>query len=116
MKQVVTLIFLINVLALTNCRHQPVNTAASKGAEETITGKVHYISLEGGFWGIIARDGRKFDPVNLPQKYQKEGLKISFTAEKIEDVASIHMWGQIIRILEVKEINRPNREYQEGSK
>jgi hypothetical protein len=116
MKQAVTLIFLINVLAFTNCRHQSINTAAPKGAKETITGTVHYINLEGGFWGIITKDGRKFDPVNLPTKYQKEGLEINFTAEKLKDAFSIHMWGQIIKIQEIKAINQPDIQNQESSK
>jgi hypothetical protein len=71
--------------------------------EKYISGTVKYVGLEGGFWGIVADDGQKYDPVNLPKDYQKDGMKVKFRAQEIEDVASIHMWGKIIRILEIAE-------------
>ena len=62
------------------------------------TGTVRFQQLEGGFWGIIADDGRKFDPMGLDAKFQKDGLRVRFEATPDPDRMSTHMWGTIVRI------------------
>jgi hypothetical protein len=62
------------------------------------TGVIKYINLEGGFYGIIGKNGN-YDPVNLPRLFQQDGLRVEFTAELVTDMASIHMWGKIIRLV-----------------
>ncbi|MBN1696001.1 MAG: hypothetical protein JW881_00685 [Spirochaetales bacterium] len=71
----------------------------------TDIGKVTYIDLEGGFWGIIGSKG-KYDPVNLPGEFCVEGLLVIFRAELIKDAASIHMWGQLIRIIKIEKLEQ----------
>ena len=106
MKRVLIFIFCISMIILTNCNHPTTGTSGSEVPTETITGTIHHINLEGGFWGIIGDDGTKYNPVNLPPEYQKEGLRVEITAEKIEKGVSIQMWGQMIRILKIKQISR----------
>ena len=62
------------------------------------TGIITYISLEGGFFGIISDDGNKYDPINLEPQFEIDGLRVIFIGQ-ILDLFSIHMWGRIIRIL-----------------
>lgn len=69
-----------------------------------IVGTVHYINLEGGFWGIRGDDGKNYDPINLSPELQKEGLRAEFKFKIKKDVAGIHMWGRIVEILEYKVI------------
>ena len=40
----------------------------------TITGTVVYLNLEGGVYVIRGDGGRTYNPSNLPEKYQKDGL------------------------------------------
>ena len=54
-------------------------------------GTVRYIPLEGGFYGIIADDGKKYLPLNLPEKYKHDGLRVCFRAKLRKDVATISM-------------------------
>jgi len=75
----------------------------------TTTGTVTYIDLEGGFYGIIGDNQENYDPINLPDKFQKEGLKVRFTAIYRDDLANFHMWGRIIEILQIEEININNQ-------
>ncbi len=63
-----------------------------------INGTVKYISLAGGFWGIIGFDGQEYRPVNLPKRYQKEGLEVHFSVKEVDEM-SIFMWGTTVRIL-----------------
>lgn len=62
------------------------------------TGTVTWVSLEGPFYGIIADDGTRYDPLNLPDEYAHDGFRIGFTGTEEPDMASIHMWGTIITI------------------
>ncbi|MHC1745715.1 MAG: hypothetical protein AB9895_01065 [Negativicutes bacterium] len=61
------------------------------------TGTVNYIDLEGGFWGIVAADGKKYDPLNLPMEFKKEGLRVHVEGV-VKNVIGIHMWGTVIEI------------------
>ncbi|MBN2572339.1 MAG: protease inhibitor I42 family protein [Ignavibacteriales bacterium] len=66
------------------------------------TGTVRYVELEGGFYGIYADNGEHYDPINLPEEFKIDGLRIEFTFIKRDDLASFHMWGCLIEIKDVK--------------
>lgn len=63
-----------------------------------ITGKMAYIPLSGGFWGILGENGERFRPVNeLPDDYRLEGLPVRVSATEHHGL-SIFMWGTQIKI------------------
>ncbi|RLE68274.1 MAG: hypothetical protein DRJ45_08205, partial [Thermoprotei archaeon] len=66
-------------------------------------GTIKYIHLEGGFYGIETEKGEKYLPLNLPDEFKRNGLRIWFKA-KPRKVATIHMWGKPIEILEIKKL------------
>jgi len=66
-----------------------------------VYGKVVYSDLEGGFYTIEGNDGTTYDPTNLPETFQKDGLKVKATVRKRKDIASIHMRGTIIEISDI---------------
>lgn len=66
-----------------------------------ITGTVVYKDIEGGFYAIDADDGRKYDPINLPENFKKNGLKVKLTARLKRNAVSFHMYGSIIEIVDV---------------
>ncbi|MFQ5952767.1 MAG: hypothetical protein ACE5JK_05105 [Candidatus Omnitrophota bacterium] len=68
-----------------------------------ITGTVRRIHLEGGFWGITVEDGRKFDPVNMPERFKKDGLKVFVKMRPRDELAGAHMWGHMVEIVEIRE-------------
>ncbi len=68
----------------------------------SFTGTVTWVELEGGFFGIIADDGKRYEPINLPEQYAQEGVQVTVTASIREDYASIYMWGTIIEILSIE--------------
>jgi len=76
-------------------------TATIVAAEPlNFTGTVKYITIEGGFWGIISDDGKNYDPRNLPAEFKQEGLRVQVEAV-VKDGFSIHMWGTIIDVTAV---------------
>ena len=68
------------------------------------SGTITYQNLEGGFYGIIGDDGKKFEPLNLDAKYQKDGLRVAFDATVVKDAVSTRMWGTPVNLAQVEVI------------
>jgi len=66
------------------------------------TGTIHYIDLEGGFYGIITDKQEQYDPINLPEVFKQDNLRVEFKARLATNQNSIHMWGKLIYILEIE--------------
>lgn len=62
---------------------------------EQITGSgiVRFIDLEGGFFGIIGDDGKRYFPANLPAEFKVDGKTVSFSAHEGTEVTNTAMWG-----------------------
>jgi len=87
---------------------EPNETASAESptmpiAEDTfeIMGTVTYKHIEGGFYAIDGDDGRKYDPINLPDSFRKDGLKVKVTARLKKDAMSFHMYGAIIEVVNI---------------
>ncbi len=75
------------------------------GTEEqpaAISGTVKYMDLEGGFCGIVTDDGQKLDPVNLPDAFKQDGLRVKARIETLEGQVSVRMWGTLVRIIDIQ--------------
>lgn len=59
--------------------------------------------LDGCRFLIKTANGQQFQPINLAEAYQKNGLKIEFQAEMVTDMMSICMAGPMVRIVKIKE-------------
>lgn len=67
-----------------------------------LKGKANYIDLSGGFWGIIADDGKKFRAVNMPEQFKAKDYLVDCLAEVVDMDFDIFMWGKPIRIISFK--------------
>ena len=83
-----------------------VLTGCAGGGEDIVsgTGTVKFIDLEGGFYGILGDDGENYDPINLSQEFQEDGLRVRFEVKIREDVVSIHMWGTPVEIIKIEKL------------
>jgi len=68
------------------------------------TGTIVWLNFEGGFWGIIGDDGEHYDPSNLNSEFQSEDLRVYFEAKTRTDLVSFHMWGKIVEILTIQQL------------
>lgn len=68
-------------------------------------GTVHYVDLEGGFYGIVTDDSLYYNPTNLGSTYQQDGLRVHFRAQEIDSLMTIHMWGRPIEIIDIMEVD-----------
>lgn len=69
---------------------------AEVGQQFAFTGKVVYVPVEGGFYGIINAQGERFIANNLPDLLKQDGLSVTLQAMGAENTLGIHMWGQYI--------------------
>jgi len=72
-------------------------------------GTVKYLSFEGGFYGIVGDDGNHYDPLNLPQEFRVEGLRVRFKATRdhaimTDHMVSFHMWGYIVKLISIERL------------
>jgi hypothetical protein len=81
--------------------------------EESIiegTGTVKYINIEGGFYGILSDTSffgfKSLDPVNLPIDFKEDGLQVKFKAIILWNQMSFHMWGIMIKIIEIENLDQ----------
>lgn len=113
------LVFLISITLINACAAQSEQIVTPKMDSATMqapnastpsenqintTGTVRFQGLSGGFWGIVADDGRKIDPMGLDAKFQKEGLRVRIEATPDPDRMSTHMWGTIVTITRIEKI------------
>ena len=65
-----------------------------------ITAITIYKSFEDGFWGLEAEE--KYLPVNFPEQFKTEGIKVDCVIALLKDVDTIFNWGQPCRIISFK--------------
>lgn len=68
------------------------------------TGTIVYVDLEGGFYALDADNGRRYEPMNLPAEFRRDGLRVRFRGRVRSDMASIRMVGPILEILEIQRL------------
>ena len=85
-------------LVLASCGHPQ----ASDPNEIKASGVVQHQDLEGGFFGLVADDGAKYDPgATLPTEFQKDGLRVKFTARKT-NAMTMRMWGTPVDVTKIE--------------
>ena len=67
-----------------------------------LQGTVVKNDLEGGFFAIEGDDGKTYEPLNLPEAFKTDGMRIKATVRLRDDVGSIHMVGDIIEIEDIE--------------
>lgn len=78
--------------------------ADKKGEIRNMTGTIVYQEIEGGFYGIEADDGKKYNPINLDESFRKDGLRVKFDANLKEGMVGIHMWGEYVQIIKIEKL------------
>jgi hypothetical protein len=94
---------LLTAVVLMAAACTPGNNTSRNGIIEG-TGTVQYVELEGGFYGLVADDGTRYDPSGLPEAFQEDGLRVSFQVEPREGVLTTRMWGQVVSLIEIERL------------
>lgn len=65
-------------------------------------GVVEYVGVEGGCWTIDVGE-KRLEPINLPETFKEDGLRVSVVANEVE-AASICQVGELVQIQEIEAI------------
>ena len=103
MKNSVMLFFamFIIVLSHSSCTVNEVD----RRTQYVTLGTVVYVDIEGGFYGIIDDNDINLDPVNLPETFKVDGLRVHLEFVILDEQESVHQWGTLIEIIDVEPIN-----------
>ncbi len=66
--------------------------------KRTVSGKVNYYNMAGGFWGITDQSGKQWLPINMPEQLKMENRKVKVKIKEVEG-DSIFMWGTMVKII-----------------
>lgn len=92
------LILLISFLSLMLACQKTVQPEATPDH-----GNMAYVQLDGGFWGIVADSGLRFQPLTpLSPIFQVDGLDVYFEYVIVEGDLTVTEWGQPINIVNIE--------------
>ena len=63
---------------------------------------VRYMNLEGGFFGVISKDGKRWLPLNLKKEFQQDGAVIKVTGSAVNGMMTIQQWGTPFSITHIE--------------
>lgn len=78
------------------------NTNTKDTSKMTIGTIINMTGLDGCGMLIKLENGKTLEPLNLPEEFKKEDIKIAFTYKLRPEVMSICMKGAIVELLTVK--------------
>jgi hypothetical protein len=61
--------------------------------------------LKGIFVSLLLKtynNGQRYDPIDLPEEYRKNGLRVKFIVKKKKGMASVRMWGKIVEVVKIE--------------
>jgi len=69
---------------------------------------VQYMNLEGGFFGLVSKEGKHWLPINLKKEFQQHGAVIKVKGNAIKGMMTIQQWGIPFSITDI-ELIKPGR-------
>jgi len=70
-------------------------------------GRVQFLNLEGGFYGIITDSGKKILPMNMAKEFAQNGAIVRIKG-KVKNVMTIQQWGTPFTITDIELITPGN--------
>jgi len=100
-----TYLTLALILIAGGCSTHPPPDAEDPPGTVSGLGTITYLDLEGGFFGLIADEGAKYDLLNLDEVFQQDGLRVRFRVRLRPDVATIRMWGRPAEVVAIARLD-----------
>lgn len=67
-------------------------------------GKVVYLDFDGGFWGVVTDNGKKYYfPKGLDKEFEVNGQAVEGQIRK-SDIIRFHTWGELVELVEITKI------------
>ena len=86
---------------LAACAEPAPTDPLSSSQHPVVDASVRFANLEGGCWIQEVAEGVNYEPMNLPDQFRRDGLKVQVDVQRRDDVASYRMVGRIVEILAI---------------
>ncbi|MBS3797932.1 MULTISPECIES: hypothetical protein [unclassified Pseudoalteromonas] len=77
--------------------------------EKWLEAEVCYLNLEGGFFGLVTRDGKRLLPLNLPATFSQAGAQVKLQGYAQRDMMTIQQWGTPFHLTQIEFIDPVNK-------
>jgi len=67
-----------------------------------VNASVRFLNLEGGCWTLEPSPGVHYLPLNLPEQFRRDGLKVQADLLRRDDYFSFCMVGPVVEILSIR--------------
>lgn len=100
-KAMITMVFTFGLFLNSSCAKEDSLNMKEK-ADGWIKVTVTYLDFEGGFYGLVSKQGDKLLPTNLKNEYRLPGTELKIKGVKVEGMVSTRQWGELFKITDVK--------------
>ena len=63
-----------------------------------LKGQILFQEMEGGFFGFIDENGKKYTPVGIQKDHLRHGLVIELTGELMPNMITITQFGEVVKV------------------
>lgn len=74
----------------------------SMGDDLRVRGTIRHLDLEGGAYAIAVDDSTRYQPMNLPPEFQRDGVRVRATLRLREEMMGIHQFGKLVEVVEIQ--------------
>jgi hypothetical protein len=66
-----------------------------------VVGTIRFVEIEGGVYLIVAADSTRYQPLDLPEAFRKDGLRVRATLRRETDVMTAGQAGDPVSVIHV---------------
>ncbi len=77
-----------------------VGCGSDDATEPSLVGVVRFVDVEGGCWTIVS-GSETYEPIELDDEFQVDGLEVAFDVEERADLASTCMVGTLVEVTDI---------------
>lgn len=71
----------------------------------TVTGTIHFKSIEGGFFALDGHNGEKYMPHGMDKSLLKDGMVVEVKGVILKDMMTFQQYGEVLKVTESKMID-----------
>ena len=94
-------LLLLASLVSVACASVPVEPLESR-KHAVVDAAVEFLNVEGGCWTIEVSEHVHYLPLNLPQEFRQDGLRVRAEILRRDDYGSTCMVGPVVEVLSIR--------------
>jgi hypothetical protein len=98
-----SLILTVMAFALAGaCASEAPTDPLESDTHAVMNASIEFLNLEGGCWTIAPSEHVHYLPLNLPDQFRRDGLRVQVELLRRDDYGSVCMVGPVVQILSIR--------------